>query len=220
MILPVTEVDSIRHIQKAHTSHITAFESIFDKVERREKECKERKKKQREKEKKDAINRERKDEREKRKKREAAKRVLEEQRRAAQEAVRIERERAAEAEKNRTDQTVQSGTNEDQSASGGSVQASNGSIGSTWAEVSPEAAANYMAAHTGVPASRWLSIIYHESTNNPTVTNSIGCFGYLQLHPVHGAVSQMTPQQYLDTAVSVFNSQGLSAWEVVTMGRA
>lgn len=28
----------------------------------------------------------------------------------------------------------------------------------------------------------------------------------------------MTPQQYLDTAVSVYNSQGLSAWEVVTLG--
>lgn len=215
MILPVTEVDSIRHIQKAHTSHITAFESIFDKVERKEKERKERAKNER-----DAINRKRKNEQEKRRKREEAKRVLEEQRRAAEEAVRIEQERAAEAEKNRTDQAVQSRTNEDQSASGGGVQASNGSIGSTWAEVSPEAAANYMAAHTGVPASRWLSIIYHESTNNPTITNSIGCFGYLQLHPVHGAVSQMSPQQYLDTAVGVFNSQGLSAWEVVTMGRA
>lgn len=220
MILPVTEVDSIKHIQKAHTSHITAFESIFDKVERRGKECKERKEKQREKEKKDAINRKRKGEQEKHRKREEAKRVLEEQRRAAQETVRIEQERAAEAAKDRTDQAIQAGGQEDQSTSRGSVQASNGSIGATWAEVSPEAAANYMAAHTGAAASRWLSIIYHESTNNPTVTNSIGCFGYLQLNPVHGAVSQMSPQQYLDTAVGVFNSQGLSAWEVVTMGRA
>lgn len=220
MILPVTEVDSIKHIQKAHTSHLTAFESIFDKVERQEKERKERAKKQREKKNKDAINRRRKKEQEERKKREDAKRVLEEQRKAAGEAVRIEQERAAEAAKNRADQELQAGGREDQSTSGRGVQASNGAIGVTWAEVSPEAAANYMAAHTGVPASRWLSIIYHESTNNPTVTNSIGCFGYLQLHPVHGAVSQMTPQQYLDTAVSVFNSQGLSAWEVVTMGKA
>lgn len=220
MILPVTEVDTIRHIQKAHTSHITAFESIFDKVERREKECKERKKKQQEKEKKDAIDRKRQKQQEDHRKREEARRVLEEQRRAAEEAVRIEQERVEETAKNRTDQTVQNEGREVQSTSAGSVQTSNGSVGSTWAEVSPEAAANYMAAHTGVPASRWLSIIYHESTNNPTVTNSIGCFGYLQLHPVHGAVSQMTPQQYLDTAVNVFNSQGLSAWEVVTMGKA
>lgn len=208
MILPVTEVDSIKHIQKAHTSHITAFESIFDKVERQEKERKERAKKQREKEKKDAIDRKRKKQQEERKKREAAKRALEEQRRA-EEASRIEQERAAaDAERARREQSDKV------------LQESRSGVASTWAEVSPEAAANYMAAHTGVPASRWLSIIYHESTNNPTVTNSIGCFGYLQLHPVHGAVSQMTPQQYLDTAVSVFNSQGLSAWEVITMGKA
>lgn len=91
-------------------------------------------------------------------------------------------------------------------------------IGSNWAEVSPEQASQYMSARTGVSASKWASIIYAESTNNPTVTNSIGCFGYLQLHPVHGNVSSMSPQQYLDTAVGVYNSQGLSAWEVVTMG--
>lgn len=208
MILPVTEVDSIRHIQKAHTSHITAFESIFDKVERQEKERKERAKKQREKEKKDAIDRKRKKQQEEYRKREDTRRALEEQRRA-EETSRIEQERAAaDAERARREQSDKV------------LQESRFGVASTWAEVSPEAAANYMAAHTGVPASRWLSIIYHESTNNPTVTNSIGCFGYLQLHPVHGAVSQMTPQQYLDTAVSVFNSQGLSAWEVVTMGKA
>lgn len=208
MILPVTEVDSIRHIQKAHTSHITAFESIFDKVERKEKERKQRAKKQQKKEKKDDIDRKRKKQQEDHRKREGARRALEEQRRA-EEVSRIEQERAAEdAERARREQSNKV------------LQESGAGVASTWAEVSPEAAANYMAAHTGVPASRWLSIIYHESTNNPTVTNSIGCFGYLQLHPVHGAVSQMTPQQYLDTAVSVFNSQGLSAWEVVTMGRA
>lgn len=94
-------------------------------------------------------------------------------------------------------------------------------VGSDWSSVSPQDAANYMAAHTSVSAERWLAIIYHESTNNPTITNSIGCFGYLQLHPVHGNVSQMTPQQYLDTAVSIANSPGgLGAWEVVTNGSA
>lgn len=91
-------------------------------------------------------------------------------------------------------------------------------IGNDWSQVSPEQASQYMSAKTGVSASTWQQIIYRESTNNPTVTNSIGCFGYLQLHPVHGNVSSMTPQQYLDTAVSVYNSQGLSAWEVVTLG--
>ena len=91
-------------------------------------------------------------------------------------------------------------------------------IGNDWSQVSPEQASQYMSAKTGVSASTWQQIIYRESTNNPTITNSIGCFGYLQLHPVHGNVSSMTPQQYLDTAVSVYNSQGLSAWEVVTLG--
>lgn len=91
-------------------------------------------------------------------------------------------------------------------------------VGSNWSQVSPEQASQYMSARTGVSASTWQAIIYAESTNNPTVTNSIGCFGYLQLHPVHGNVSGMSPQQYLDTAVGVYNSQGLSAWEVTTNG--
>lgn len=98
------------------------------------------------------------------------------------------------------------------------VQSASSVIGSDWSQVSPEQASAYMSAKTGVSASTWQAIIYAESTNNPTVTNSIGCYGYLQLHPVHGSVSTMTPQQYLDTAVSVFNSQGLSAWEVTTNG--
>lgn len=97
-------------------------------------------------------------------------------------------------------------------------QASSSVIGNDWSSVSPEQASQYMSAKTGVSASTWQQIIYRESTNNPLVTNSIGCFGYLQLHPVHGSVSTMTPQQYLDTAVGIYNSQGLSAWEVVTMG--
>lgn len=91
-------------------------------------------------------------------------------------------------------------------------------IGNDWSQVSAEQASQYMSARTGVSASTWQQIIYKESTNNPTVTNSIGCFGYLQLHPVHGNVSGMTPQQYLDIAVSIYNSQGLSAWEVTTNG--
>lgn len=94
----------------------------------------------------------------------------------------------------------------------------NGNVGSNWSSVSPQQAAAYMASKTGVPQGTWERIIYAESTNNPTITNSIGCFGYLQLHPVHGNVSGMTPQQYLDTAVGVYSSQGLSAWEVTTNG--
>ena len=99
-----------------------------------------------------------------------------------------------------------------------SQQTTSSVIGNDWSQVSPEQASAYMSDRTGVPVSTWKAIIYAESTNNPTVINSIGCFGYLQLHPVHGSVSTMSPPQYLDTAVAVYNSQGLSAWEVVTSG--
>lgn len=202
MILPVTEVDTIRHIQKAHTSHIAAFESIFDKVERREKECKERKKKQQEKEKKDAIDRKRKKQQEDHRKREEAKRVLEEQRRA-EEASRIEQERAAaDAERARREQSNKV------------LQESGAGVASTWAEVSPEAAANYMAAHTGVPASVWSGVIFRESSNNPYALNNLGCFGYLQImQSVHGQVSTWSPQAYLDKAIEIYRSQGAQAWE-------
>lgn len=207
MILPMTEVDTIKHIQKAHTSHMTAFESVFDKVERKEKERKE--KAENERKKKAAILQK---QRLEKRKAAAARKAKETQRHDAENRARQQLE-----QRNVAESSVS--TNNDSSGGRESIQQTS-AIGSTWSEVSPEAAANYMASKTGVPASRWTAIIYHESTNNPTVTNSIGCFGYLQLHPVHGAVSQMTPQQYLDTAVGVYQSQGLAAWEVVTMGRA
>lgn len=203
----MTEVDTIKHIQKAHTSHMTAFESVFDKVERKEKERKE--KAENERKKKAAILQK---QRLEKRKAATARKAKETQRHDAE-----NRERQQLEQRNVAESSVS--TNNDSSGGRESIQQTN-TIGSTWSEVSPEAAANYMASKTGVPASRWMAIIYHESTNNPTVTNSIGCFGYLQLHPVHGAVSQMTPQQYLDTAVGVYQSQGLAAWEVVTIGRA
>lgn len=203
----MTEVDTIKHIQKANTSHITAFESVFDKVERKEKERKE--KAENERKKKAAILQKQRLEKQKA---EAA--------RKAEEAKRHDAENRARQRAEQRDASKTSAVTNNDSVGGGEPIQQTSIIGSTWSEVSPEAAANYMASKTGVPASRWMAIIYHESTNNPTVTNSIGCFGYLQLHPVHGAVSQMTPQQYLDTAVGVYQSQGLAAWEVVTMGRA
>jgi len=85
---------------------------------------------------------------------------------------------------------------------------------SSWADWSPQAVADYMANATGVSASTWLGVIARESGNNQYAVNaSTGCYGYLQLHPVHGNVSGMTPEQYLQTAVSVFQSQGAGAWE-------
>lgn len=97
---------------------------------------------------------------------------------------------------------------------------SSGAIGNSWSEVSPSQAAAYMATQTGVSQARWENIIFAESSNNATVMNSIGCYGYLQLHPVHGSVSAMSPQQYLDTAVRVYHSQGIAAWEVTLKGMA
>lgn len=208
MILPLTEVDSIRYIHKANKSHERPFESIIDKVYREDKERKE--KAENERKKKEAILH----------KRELEKRKAEEAKRAKEIERHDAENRARQELEQRTITEEVPSSNNDRSRGKGESIPTSGVIGSTWAEVSPEQASQYMASKTGVPASRWKAIIYHESTNNPTVTNSIGCFGYLQLHPVHGAVSQMTPQQYLDTAVGVYQSQGLSAWEVVTMGKA
>ncbi len=84
------------------------------------------------------------------------------------------------------------------------VVASN-TIGSDWSSVSPEIAANYMSSKTGVSASKWIDVIYKESSGNPYVTNPIGCYGLLQINQnSHGNVSGMTPQEYLDKAVSIY----------------
>lgn len=221
MILPMTEVDTIKHIQKAQNSHVSAFESIFERLDRqdREKRVKREKEQKRLEDKKKAtiLQKQRMEAR----KREAAARAKEQERLAEESKRQSELKRDAVAEQFSSGVTPENGRPE----SAIQVQSSDGEvptsgIGATWAEVSPQQAAAYMASKTGVSAARWEAIIYAESTNNPTVVNSIGCFGYLQLHPVHGAVSQMTPQQYLDTAVSVFASQGIGAWEVTLKGMA
>ena len=66
-------------------------------------------------------------------------------------------------------------------------EAINGSIGTDWSQVSPEIAANYMSNKTGVSASKWLDIIYKESSGNPYALNSLSCYGLLQImQSVHG----------------------------------
>lgn len=91
---------------------------------------------------------------------------------------------------------------------------SNGSIGTDWSTVSPEMAANYMASKTGVSASKWLDVIYKESSGNPYVENSIGCYGFLQINQsVHGNVSNLNPQDYLDKAINIYQSSGGTAWD-------
>ena len=91
--------------------------------------------------------------------------------------------------------------------------ATNGNVGTDWSSVSPEIAANYLASKTGVGASKWLDVIYKESSGNPYVENPIGCWGLLQINQsVHGQVSNLSPQAYLDKAVSVYQGSGGTAW--------
>ena len=91
----------------------------------------------------------------------------------------------------------------------------NGNIGTDWSSVSPEQASEYLASKTGVSASKWIDVIYKESSGNPYVENPIGCYGLLQINQnSHGNVSGMTPQEYLDTAVNIYESQGGRAWQV------
>lgn len=87
-------------------------------------------------------------------------------------------------------------------------------IGSDWSTVSPEIAANYMASKTGVSASKWLDVIYKESSGNPYALNSLSCYGLLQImQSVHGQVSNLSPQEYLDKAVNIYQSSGGTAWD-------
>ena len=92
-------------------------------------------------------------------------------------------------------------------------EATNGIIGPNWSSVSPEQASQYMAIKTGVSASKWLDVIYKESSGNPYVENPIGCWGLLQINQsVHGQVSQLSPQEYLDKAASIYQGSGGTAW--------
>ena len=91
--------------------------------------------------------------------------------------------------------------------------ATNGNVGTDWSSVSPEIAANYLASKTGVTASKWLDVIYKESSGNPYALNSLSCYGLLQImQSVHGQVSNLSPQDYLDKAVSIYQDSGGSAW--------
>ena len=92
-------------------------------------------------------------------------------------------------------------------------EATNGIIGTNWSSVSPEIAANYMASKTGASASKWLDVIYKESSGNPYVENELSCWGYLQImQSVHEQVSNLSPQEYLDKAVSIYQGSGGTAW--------
>ena len=91
--------------------------------------------------------------------------------------------------------------------------ATNGNVGTDWSSVSPEIAANYLGSKSGVGASKWLDVIYKESRGNPYALNSLSCYGLLQImQSVHGQVSNLSPQDYLDKAVSIYQDSGGSAW--------
>lgn len=92
-------------------------------------------------------------------------------------------------------------------------EATNGIIGTDWSSVSPEQASEYLASKTGVSASKWLDVIYKESSGNPYVENELSCWGYLQIiQSVHEQVSNLSPQEYLDKAVSIYQGSGGTAW--------
>ena len=134
--------------------------------------------------------------------RQAKEKALEEQR---AEADRVARERYEETERGSQD------------VSGKDEMAQNvvtsDTIGSDWSSVTPEIAANYMASKTGVSASKWLDVIYKESSGNPYALNSLSCYGLLQImQSVHGQVSNLSPQEYLDKAVSIYQGSGGTAW--------
>jgi len=89
----------------------------------------------------------------------------------------------------------------------------NSIIGSDWSSVSPEQASQYIAIKTGVSASKWIDVIYKESSGNPYVENELSCWGLLQINKsIHGQVSQLSPQAYLDKAVSIYQGSGSTAW--------
>ena len=154
----------------------------------------------------------------------AKEKVLEEQRISEENQRRIEEEKRAEADriarvnieeaKQREAERQKKIDMENEAKRDVYQSNTNGAIGADWATVSPEIAANYMASKTGVSASKWLDVIYKESSGNPYALNSLSCYGLLQImQSVHGQVSNLSPQAYLDKAVSIYQGSGGTAWE-------
>ena len=153
----------------------------------------------------------------------AKEKALEEQRVSEENQRRVEAEKQAESDRisrehdKTTEQPDTERTHEvigeNENEGGVPNTATSGTIGSDWSSVSPEIAANYMASKTGVSASKWLDVIYKESSGNPYVENELSCWGYLQImQNVHGQVSNLSPQDYLDKAVSIYQGSGGTAW--------
>ena len=136
--------------------------------------------------------------------RQAKEKAIEEQR--------VEAEKQAEADRIEREQ-LESERDQEVSIEAAPNTETNSIIGSDWSSASPEQASQYIAIKTGVSASKWLDIIYKESSGNPYVENPIGCWGLLQINQrVHGQVSNLSPQAYLDKAVSIYQGSGGTAW--------
>ena len=157
--------------------------------------------------------------------RQAKEKAIEEQRISEENKRRVEAEKQAESDRisREHDKTTeqpdtertQEVSDENENERGVPNTTTSDTIGSDWSSVSPEIAASYMSSKTGVSAGKWLDVIYKESSGNPYVENPIGCYGLLQINQnSHGNVSGMTPQEYLDTAVNIYESQGGRAWQV------
>ena len=155
--------------------------------------------------------------------RQAKEKAIEEQRASEENQRRVEAEKRAEADRiarehdKATEQPEAERTKEvsgeDENERVVPNEATNGIIGPNWSSVSPEEASQYMAIKTGVSASKWLDVIYKESSGNPYVENSLSCWGLLQImQSVHGQVSNLSPQAYLDKAVSIYQGSGGTAW--------
>ena len=155
--------------------------------------------------------------------RQAKEKALEEQRISEENKRRVEAEKQAESDRisREHDKTTeqpdtertQEVSDENENEGGVPNTATSDTIGSDWSSVSPEIAANYMASKTGVSAWKWLDVIYKESSGNPYVENELSCWGLLQImQSVHGQVSNLSPQDYLDKAVSIYQGSGGTAW--------
>ncbi|MDR2976676.1 MAG: transglycosylase family protein [Streptococcaceae bacterium] len=90
------------------------------------------------------------------------------------------------------------------------------SASNSWADWPPAVAAQYVSNGTGVSAKWWLTILYRESGGNPTAVNpASGTYGYFQMNgSAHGGIdyAAMSPQQYLDAVIGLYQSQGAGAW--------
>ena len=142
--------------------------------------------------------------------RQSKEKALEEQRRAEDDRIAREHDKATEQPESERTKEV---SGEDENERVVPNEAANGIIGPNWSGVSPEQASEYLASKTGVSASKWLDVIYKESSGNPYVENELSCWGLLQImQSVHGQVSNLSPQEYLDKAVSIYQGSGGTAW--------